>query len=228
MTTTATAPEPTVDTVEIVPSFIRDSWWTPDAGSAAGAALRPGRQHRRTPRQGEHRGTGPRRRRGLRTHHRPGGTRQADLPPARAQAQGTGAVPQRPPRGVLRALGADRRHQDRLDGRHRRRHRRALHLRLQGPPRTAQRPGDRGRPHGGAVQGRLLRRRAHLHPHPRRRRADQRLQLPGLGHAGEARPRLHRRRAHHRQARHPHRLRHRRRGQGDRSNPASCPRARCS
>ena len=38
MTTTATAPEPTVDTVEIVPSFIRDSWWTPDAGSAAGAA----------------------------------------------------------------------------------------------------------------------------------------------------------------------------------------------
>ena len=38
MTTTATAPEPTVDTVEIVPSFIQDSWWTPDAGSAAGAA----------------------------------------------------------------------------------------------------------------------------------------------------------------------------------------------
>jgi oxepin-CoA hydrolase/3-oxo-5,6-dehydrosuberyl-CoA semialdehyde dehydrogenase len=38
MTTTATAPESTVDTVEIVPSFIRDSWWTPDAGSAAGAA----------------------------------------------------------------------------------------------------------------------------------------------------------------------------------------------
>ena len=38
MTTTATAPEPTVDTVEIVPSFIQDSWWTPDAGSAACAA----------------------------------------------------------------------------------------------------------------------------------------------------------------------------------------------
>ena len=38
MTTTATAPEPTVDTVEIVPSFIQDSWWTPEAGAAAGAA----------------------------------------------------------------------------------------------------------------------------------------------------------------------------------------------
>ncbi|SDK43962.1 oxepin-CoA hydrolase / 3-oxo-5,6-dehydrosuberyl-CoA semialdehyde dehydrogenase [Arthrobacter sp. ov407] len=35
MTTTAA---PTVDTVEIVPSFIRGSWWTPDAASAAGAA----------------------------------------------------------------------------------------------------------------------------------------------------------------------------------------------
>ncbi|WP_018775093.1 phenylacetic acid degradation bifunctional protein PaaZ [Arthrobacter sp. 131MFCol6.1] len=35
MTTTAA---PTVDTVEIVPSFIRGSWWTPDATSAAGAA----------------------------------------------------------------------------------------------------------------------------------------------------------------------------------------------
>jgi oxepin-CoA hydrolase/3-oxo-5,6-dehydrosuberyl-CoA semialdehyde dehydrogenase len=34
---TATA-APTVDTVEIVPSFIRGSWWTPDAASAAGAA----------------------------------------------------------------------------------------------------------------------------------------------------------------------------------------------
>ncbi|MDF9751281.1 phenylacetic acid degradation bifunctional protein PaaZ [Arthrobacter sp. ES3-54] len=35
MTTTAA---PTVDTVEIVPSFVRGSWWTPDAASAAGAA----------------------------------------------------------------------------------------------------------------------------------------------------------------------------------------------
>ncbi|SKB96575.1 oxepin-CoA hydrolase / 3-oxo-5,6-dehydrosuberyl-CoA semialdehyde dehydrogenase [Arthrobacter sp. 49Tsu3.1M3] len=35
MTTTAA---PTVDTVEIVPSFIRGSWWTPDDAAAAGAA----------------------------------------------------------------------------------------------------------------------------------------------------------------------------------------------
>ncbi|MFF2245408.1 phenylacetic acid degradation bifunctional protein PaaZ [Arthrobacter sp. NPDC058130] len=35
MTTTAV---PTIDTVEIVPSFIRGSWWTPDAATAAGAA----------------------------------------------------------------------------------------------------------------------------------------------------------------------------------------------
>ena len=37
MTTTATAPKPTLDTVETVPSFVQDSWWTPDAGSAASA-----------------------------------------------------------------------------------------------------------------------------------------------------------------------------------------------
>ncbi|MGO4234580.1 phenylacetic acid degradation bifunctional protein PaaZ [Pseudarthrobacter sp. YAF2] len=37
MTTTATAPQATVDTVETVPSFVRDAWWTPDAGSSASA-----------------------------------------------------------------------------------------------------------------------------------------------------------------------------------------------
>ncbi|WP_164204577.1 phenylacetic acid degradation bifunctional protein PaaZ [[Micrococcus luteus] ATCC 49442] len=36
MTTTATA-EAAVNTVETVPSFVQDSWWTPDAGSAASA-----------------------------------------------------------------------------------------------------------------------------------------------------------------------------------------------
>ena len=36
MTTTATA-EATVDTVETVPSFVQDHWWTPDAGQAASA-----------------------------------------------------------------------------------------------------------------------------------------------------------------------------------------------
>ena len=37
MTTTATAPQATVDTVETVPSFVKDAWWTPDAGTAASA-----------------------------------------------------------------------------------------------------------------------------------------------------------------------------------------------
>jgi oxepin-CoA hydrolase/3-oxo-5,6-dehydrosuberyl-CoA semialdehyde dehydrogenase len=37
MTTTATAPQATVDTVETVPSFIMDRWWTPDDGSAGSA-----------------------------------------------------------------------------------------------------------------------------------------------------------------------------------------------
>lgn len=37
MTTTATAPQATVDTVETVPSFIMDSWWTPDADTSASA-----------------------------------------------------------------------------------------------------------------------------------------------------------------------------------------------
>ena len=37
MTTTATAPKSSLDTVETVPSFVRDAWWTPDAGAAASA-----------------------------------------------------------------------------------------------------------------------------------------------------------------------------------------------
>ena len=36
MTTTAA---PAVDTVEIVPSFIRGSWWTPDDAAAAAAPV---------------------------------------------------------------------------------------------------------------------------------------------------------------------------------------------
>ncbi|ACL41014.1 phenylacetic acid degradation protein paaN [Pseudarthrobacter chlorophenolicus A6] len=40
MTTTATAPHATLDTVETVPSFIMDSWWTPETGSAAATPVR--------------------------------------------------------------------------------------------------------------------------------------------------------------------------------------------
>jgi oxepin-CoA hydrolase/3-oxo-5,6-dehydrosuberyl-CoA semialdehyde dehydrogenase len=203
MTTTATAPEATLDTVETVPSFVRDSWWTPDAGSAASAVpvrdastgeilakvstdgldLAAVVDYGRTIGQTE---LGK-----LTFHQRALKLKElAQYLNARREA-------------LLRLLRADRRHQDRLDDRHRRRHRRAVHVRLQGPAGAAQRPGGGGRAHGGAVQGRFLCRRAHLHPHPRRRRADQRLQLPGLGHAGEARSRFHRRCPHHRQAGHP-------------------------
>ncbi|WP_045729329.1 phenylacetic acid degradation bifunctional protein PaaZ [Pseudarthrobacter chlorophenolicus] len=40
MTTTATAPHATLDTVETVPSFIMDSWWTPETGAAAATPVR--------------------------------------------------------------------------------------------------------------------------------------------------------------------------------------------
>ncbi|RNL57396.1 phenylacetic acid degradation bifunctional protein PaaZ [Arthrobacter oryzae] len=38
MTATAAPTVDTVESVEIVPSFVRDAWWTPDLGSEAGAA----------------------------------------------------------------------------------------------------------------------------------------------------------------------------------------------
>ena len=77
---------------------------------------------------------------------------------------------------------------------------------------TREMPNDTVVLDGGLEQlgrGRHLRRPARLHQPPRRRRADQRLQLPGLGHAREARPRLPRRGAHHREARRPDGLPHR-------------------
>ena len=38
MTATAAPTADTLESVEIVPSFVRDAWWTPDSGSEAGAA----------------------------------------------------------------------------------------------------------------------------------------------------------------------------------------------
>ena len=55
-------------------------------------------------------------------------------------------------------------------------------------------------------QGRHLLRPAHPDPARRRRHPHQRLQLPGLGHAGEGRADLHRRRARDREAGEPDRL----------------------
>ncbi|MDJ0319308.1 phenylacetic acid degradation bifunctional protein PaaZ [Pseudarthrobacter sp. PS3-L1] len=40
MTTTATRPDAPADTVQTVPSFVRDAWWTPAPGSAEGVPVR--------------------------------------------------------------------------------------------------------------------------------------------------------------------------------------------
>ena len=112
--------------------------------------------------------------------------------------------------------------------RRRRRHRRAAGLRQQGQARTAQRTGLRRGPGRAAVQGRHVRRPAHPDAAARCRRAGQRLQLPGVGAAGEAGAGLHRGRPVADQARYPDRLPDRAAGRADRRVRACCPRARCS
>ena len=94
----------------------------------------------------------------------------------------------------------------RLQVRRRRRHRRTAQLRQQGQARAAERHDPRRGGGRAARQGRDLRRPAHPHPAARGRGADQRVQLPGLGAAGEIRPRVHRRRAEPGQAGHPDRV----------------------
>ncbi len=79
-----------------------------------------------------------------------------------------------------------------------------------------------------AGQGRHVRRPAHPHPAARGRGPDQRVQLPGLGAAGEVRPGVHRRRAQPGQAGQPDRLPDRPAGRADRRVRAAARRARCS
>ena len=84
----------------------------------------------------------------------------------------------------------------------------------------------------GAVEplgrGGYLRRPAHPHPAARSRGPDQRVQLPGLGAAGEVRPGVHRRDAEPGQAGHPDRVPDGPAGRADRRPPGSCPTARSS
>ena len=75
---------------------------------------------------------------------------------------------------------------------------------------------------------RHLRRPARLHLAPGRRGADQRLQLPGLGHAREARAGLPRRAADASSSRPARRRTSPSSSSAGSSSPASCPRARCS
>ena len=82
----------------------------------------------------------------------------------------------------------------RLLDRHRRRHRHAVRLREPRPARVPRRDVLRRRRAGGAVEGRHLRRAAHLRAARGRRRPHQRVQLPRVGNAREARddvPRRH-------------------------------------
>ena len=137
------------------------------------------------------------------------GDARADLPPARGRAQGAGQAALGGQGRALRAVPAHRRHPPRLDGRHRRRLRHALRFREQGHPRAAQRH-DRARRTARAPGARRhLRRPARLHLASGRRRAGQRLQLPRLGHAREARAGVPRRTADDRQAGQPDGVPHR-------------------
>ena len=143
------------------------------------------------------------------------GTAGAALPRAGSDPQGARQPPERQTGTVLRHLGLDRGDQAGLDGRHRRRHRGAVHLRRQGPPGTAELHRAGRRSGRTARQDRPVRRPAHLHPAPRGGAADQRLQLPGLGDAGEARAGVPGRGADRRQAGIPDLLPGRGRGPGD-------------
>ena len=138
----------------------------------------------------------------------PGAARD-DLPRARGHAARARQAPARLQARVLRALARDRRDPRRLLDRHRRRHRHDAGVREQGRARAAGRPRLPRRRRRAAVEGRQLRRPAHLRAARGRGGAHQRLQLPGLGHAREARAGAARRRAGDRQARDRDQLPHR-------------------
>ena len=140
----------------------------------------------------------------------------AHLPRAGRDAQGARQAPDGARRGVPRALAAHRSHEGRRDGRHRGRHRHPVRLRQRRHPAAAQRHGPPRRRPDPAGQGRHLRGPARLHLAARRHGADQRVQLPGLGDAREARPGVPRRAADDRQAGRADVLRHRGGGPRDR------------
>ncbi len=128
------------------------------------------------------------------------GAAQADLPRAGADDQGARPRDHGPQGRAVRAQLPDRRDpQGRLD-RHRGRRRHALLLLVEGPPRASRRACPARRRSSRPVEERHLRRPAHLHPAAGRGGAHQRLQLPGLGNAREARADPARRRAGDREA----------------------------
>ena len=128
----------------VVPSFVKGSWWTPESPST-GADVRDastGEAIATVSDEGLDLACGGR----LRPHRGPGLARHPHLPPARPRAQGARRGAERDARGTLRDLRPHRGDPGGLDGGHRRRHRRALHVRLEGAPRTAELPGLPRRP----------------------------------------------------------------------------------
>ena len=186
----------------VLRSYVSGAWTEPaDDGrpvldAVTGRGSRPGVVGRHRP------GCGAR----LRPRRRRAGAARADLPPAGGAAQVARAAAARAPPGALRPVRPHRRDPRRLQVRRRRRHRRAAQLRQPGQARAAERHHPRRGRRRAARQGRDLRRPAHPHPAARGRGADQRVQLPGLGSAGEVRPGVHRRRAEPGQAGHPDRV----------------------
>ena len=123
-----------------------------------------------------------------RPRRRRAGAAQADVPRARADAQGARPRDHGAQGRAVRAQLSDRRDaQGRLD-RHRGRRGHALLLLVQGPPRTARRACPARRRARGSVEDRHLHRPAHLHLAAGRGGAHQRVQFPGLGDARKARP----------------------------------------
>ena len=133
----------------------------------------------------------------------------------------------RAPEGAVRAVGADRRHPGRREVRRRRRASACCSATPARPgascptTRSTSRAPVEPLGQGGQFVGQHI-----LTPAARRRRPDQRLQLPGLGPAGEARPGVARRRARAGQAGHPDRVPDRPAGRADRRvRPAARRRA---
>ena len=107
---------------------------------------------------------------------------------------------------ALRAVAPHRRHRPGQRRRHRRRLRHRAVLRQQGQARAARRHRRPRRRRRAARQARHLRRPAPLDAAARGGRADQRLQLPGVGLPREVRARLPRRRPDDREAGQPDRV----------------------
>ena len=137
---------------------------------------------------------------GVRAPRRRSGAPQDDVPPARADAQGDGAAADGAEGGFLPRVRRHRCDARRFLDRHRGRHRDVFRVRLTWTARVSQRDLLYRRAAGAAVEGRNVRRASHLRAARGRGRSHQRVQLPRLGNAREARADAARRRAGDREA----------------------------